>query len=98
MLASPAEQWANCIARDHEAAKRERLRDQFACAALIGLLSGNANSPDGVPIGKYVWEIADEVLAARDQPSQAEPAPTDDAVDLGATPWDELPTIIQKES
>jgi hypothetical protein len=50
-----------------EAQKRERLRDQFAAAALTGILASQQDAYDYEDICANAWGIADAMLRQRDR-------------------------------
>ncbi len=48
-----------------EAAQLQSIRDQFAQAALTGILAGLGNQYSVSQVVTSAWEIADEMMAAR---------------------------------
>jgi hypothetical protein len=63
--AVPAPTWA-----DQKSEKLERLRDEFAMAALAGIISGLDAKSEGSqaikPIAEAAYDFADAMLAARE--------------------------------
>ena len=63
--AAPVRTWA-----DQKSEKLERLRDEFAMAALAGIISGLDAKSEGSqaikPIAEAAYDFADAMLAARE--------------------------------
>ena len=51
-----------------EATERQRLRDQFAAAALTGLLASMQKNVLAEDAASHAYEIADAMMAARERP------------------------------
>jgi hypothetical protein len=51
-----------------EATERQRLRDQFAAAALTGLLASMQKNVLAEDAAAHAYEVADAMMAARERP------------------------------